>query len=162
MKLCRLIILVFGIGLHQSANCWRMALLALVSRIDRDCIDYLKPGPHRARQRCSGPVCDRSSASRPAKTASSGAASRFDGNGTGRGRAQTVAKQGRNSADGCGEDGLQSFQRDSSGFRIRPPRVTGRREDGGVRWVRAGRGRMTRWIQWKERVGTDRESPGQI
>ena len=25
----------------------------------------LKPGPHRTRQRCSGPVCDRPSASRP-------------------------------------------------------------------------------------------------
>ena len=69
----------------------------------------LKPGPHRTRQRSSGPVCHRPSASRPVgpfgpvKTSPGAAGGGFD-------RTERVVtrsdgrKQVRNSADGCGED----------------------------------------------------------
>ena len=57
-----------------------------------------KPGPHRTRQRCSGPVCDRPSASRPVSfrqnRLSSGAWRRW----------RRFCKQSRNIADECGED----------------------------------------------------------
>ena len=65
-----------------------------------------KPGPHCIRQRCSDPVCDRPSTPgpfRPVKTASSTAGGSFDG--TKRAGARSDGrKQGRNSADWCGED----------------------------------------------------------
>ena len=53
---------------------------------------HLKPGPHRTRQRCSGPVCDRPSASRPVPSRQN------------RLQARLGRKQGWNSADGRGED----------------------------------------------------------
>ena len=46
----------------------------------------VKPGPHRARQRCAGPVCDRPSASRPVPSR------------------ENRLQRRRHGADGCGED----------------------------------------------------------
>ena len=57
--------------------------------------EQAKPGPHRTRQRCSGPVSTvraRPGPFRPVKTASRRPGGGFDGT------------QGRNSADRCGED----------------------------------------------------------
>ena len=54
-------------------------------------LQSLKPGPHRTRQRCSGPVCHRPSASRPVRAVKT--ASR---------RLEAVITAP--SADGCGED----------------------------------------------------------
>ena len=68
----------------------------------------VKPGPHRIRQRCSGPVCDPPSASRPGPSCQNRLQScwrRVCRHGTGRdGTRSDGRKQGRNSADGCGED----------------------------------------------------------
>ena len=80
---------------------------AVIFRLERRCglagvSCSLAPGPHRSRQHCSGPVCDRPSASRlvPSRQTARGrrwgrfwAGTRSDGR-----------KRGRNSADGCGED----------------------------------------------------------
>ena len=70
----------------------------------------LTPGPHHTRQRCFGPVCDRPSASRPVprlknknKIASSAAGGGFHGTERA-GTRSDGRKQGRNGADGCGED----------------------------------------------------------
>ena len=62
-------------------------------------------GPHRTRQRCAGPVCDRPSASRPVKTASSGAGGGFGGlDGTERAGTRSDGRtRDRSGADGCGE-----------------------------------------------------------
>ena len=66
----------------------------------------LKSGPHRTRQCCSGPVCDCPSASRPVPCRQSRPRPAGDGfDGTERaGTRSDGRKQGRNSADGCGED----------------------------------------------------------
>ena len=63
----------------------------------------LTPGPHRTRQRCSGPVSDRPSASRPAPSRQNRLQrvwTRSDGR-----------KQGRSSADGCGEERASDVSR---------------------------------------------------
>ena len=68
----------------------------------------LKPSPHRTRQRCSGPVCDcperlpaRFVPSKPPPGDAPGGG--FDGTKRA-GTRSDGRKQGRNSADGCGED----------------------------------------------------------
>ena len=68
--------------------------------------DRVKPGPHRTRQRCSGSVCDRTSASRPVPSRQNRIQRRGGGfDGTERaGTRPDGRKQGRNSADGCGKD----------------------------------------------------------
>ena len=65
-----------------------------------------KTGPHRTRQRCSGTVCDRRSASWPVSSRQNRLQRRWGGfDGTERaGMRSDGRKQGRNSADGCGED----------------------------------------------------------
>ena len=64
---------------------------------------HVKSGPHRTRQRCFGPVCNRLSASQLVKTASSDAGGGFDGTRRA-GTRSDGRKHCRNNADGCGED----------------------------------------------------------
>ena len=70
----------------------------------------LTTGPHRTRQRCSGPVCNRPSASRPVPSRQNRLQARLEAAGSGfagmerAGTRSDGRKQRRNSADGCGED----------------------------------------------------------
>ena len=93
--------------------------------------DRAASGLHRTRQRCSGRVCHRPSASRPVSSSQNHLQARqvppgapgggFDGTE----RAGTRSdghKQGRNSADGCGEDRAGSGPAASRGSRPAPHR----------------------------------------
>ena len=70
-------------------------------------------GPHCTRQRCFGPVCDRPSASRPVPSRQNRLQAAAGGGFDGTERAGTRSadrKQGRHSADGCGEDRAEHSQ----------------------------------------------------
>ena len=82
---------------------------AIPARVDHNVVTGRPrtPGPHRIRRRCSGPVCDRPSASRPVpyRVNRLQAVLGGDFNGTERtGTCSDGREQGRSSADGCGED----------------------------------------------------------
>ena len=89
-----------GIRPFSVAHCWPgHDLVNKGPRLGTLLALTVRPGPHRTRQRCSGPVCDRPSVSRPipsSQNASSSERGAFDG--------PWPARKAANSADGCGED----------------------------------------------------------
>ena len=76
------------------------------------CTVLVQPGPHRARQRFSGPVCDRPSASRPVPSRQNRLQRRlggFDGTGrNGTGRDRTVANRAGTALTDTVRTGIQS------------------------------------------------------
>ena len=67
-----------------------------VTRLTRRQQPTVKPGSHRTRQRCSGPVCDRPSTSRPVPSRQNRLQARLEAAFTGRtgaGRARMVANR---------------------------------------------------------------------
>ena len=90
----------------HGGTIWKVA----GARIRQRAADFrwdVTPGPHRIRQRCSGPVCDRPSASRRVPSGQNRLQAPLEAvlNETERaGTRSDGRKQGWNSADGCGED----------------------------------------------------------
>ena len=82
----------------------------------------LKSGPHRIRQRCSSPVCDRPSASRPVPLCQYRLQRRLEAvltGGNGPGRARTVAYRAETALTGAVRTGLESRAE------LRTPRLRG-------------------------------------
>ena len=96
----------------------------------------LTPGPHRTRQRCSGPVCDRPSASRPVPSRQNRLQRRLEAVLTGRngpGRARTVTNRAGTALTGAVRTGRDTRRRHQTTARQWAARHGGRRRQTATR-----------------------------